>query len=499
MRQVYRFCCILLGVMFLSPAAVVAQDPFEELVNKAMKDYDKAVNTALGDYQAICDKAEEDYARAMREAWSISSSVKGVEPPKMSPVPPVKYVKEEEKELPKNLQLVKEDIISLKRLETVEPVYPEFIPKDAEKEAVSIFSFSFYGNYIGIEMGDEHRFTLRSLDEQDIADAWTRFSHNDYKRLVATCLFQREEYELCDWAYLEMLNYAFEYLFEGHCNESTLLTAYVFAQSGYRIRLGKSNNKLYMLYACDCTVFSKNFWVVDGENYYLYNDENVNSLSICKARYDNEHPLSLQIERLPFRIGNDNSAKREFKSGNNFSVTASTYVNKDLIQFFDKYPSGGSDNEKWSICANVPLSDGAKAAMYPSLRKSIAGKSEIDALNTLLNFVQTAFVYEYDDKVWGCDRVFFAEETLFYPYADCEDRSILFARLVRDLMGLDVVFLYYPGHLATAVKCKQLQKGDYITVQSERYLVCDPTYINAPAGKSIPQTAGKSVTVIMLN
>lgn len=39
----------------------------------------------------------------------------------------------------------------------------------------------------------------------------------------------------------------------------------------------------------------------------------------------------------------------------------------------------------------------------------------------------------------------------YYPYSDCEDRSILFARLVKDLLGLDVVLLYYPAHIATAV------------------------------------------------
>lgn len=34
--------------------------------------------------------------------------------------------------------------------------------------------------------------------------------------------------------------------------------------------------------------------------------------------------------------------------------------------------------------------------------------------------------YEYDNKVWGHDRALFAEETLYYPYCDSEDRSIVF-------------------------------------------------------------------------
>ena len=94
--------------------------------------------------------------------------------------------------------------------------------------------------------------------------------------------------------------------------------------------------------------------------------------------------------------------------------------------------------------------------MYPKLTQQIKGKSQKDAANILIDFVQTAFEYQTDDVQFGYERPLFADETFFYPYSDCEDRSILFAHLVKDLLGLDVVLLYYPGHLATAVKCKQL-------------------------------------------
>lgn len=43
-----------------------------------------------------------------------------------------------------------------------------------------------------------------------------------------------------------------------------------------------------------------------------------------------------------------------------------------------------------------------------------------------VEFCTNGFVYEYDDKVWGGDSAFFAEESLYYPYYDCEGRFILF-------------------------------------------------------------------------
>ena len=128
----------------------------------------------------------------------------------------------------------------------------------------------------------------------------------------------------------------------------------------------------------------------------------------------------------------------------------------------------------------------------------MSGKSLPEAADILLSFVQTAFAYRLDEEVWGYDRAFFAEETLFYPYADCEDRSILFSRLVRDLLGLDVVLVYYPGHLATAVKFPIEIPGDFLELDSGRYLVCDPTYIGASIGMTMPTVEGVPAQAILL-
>ena len=110
---------------------------------------------------------------------------------------------------------------------------------------------------------------------------------------------------------------------------------------------------------------------------------------------------------------------------------------------------------------------------------------------------------QYDNLLYDClsarDRAFFPAESLYYPYCDCEDRSILFAHLVRDLLGLEVVLLYYPGHLASAVCLNQPVHGDFLTVCGKRYVVCDPTYIGAPVGATMPGMDNKAAKVIMLS
>ena len=116
----------------------------------------------------------------------------------------------------------------------------------------------------------------------------------------------------------------------------------------------------------------------------------------------------------------------------------------------------------------------------------------------LLDFVQTAFDYATDQEQFGYERPLFGDESLYYPKNDCEDRSILFAILVRDLLGLDVVLVHWPGHLATAVHFPEEVDGDYFTVEGRRYTVCDPTYIGAGIGETMPQFQNDKANLVTL-
>ena len=90
----------------------------------------------------------------------------------------------------------------------------------------------------------------------------------------------------------------------------------------------------------------------------------------------------------------------------------------------------------------------------------------------------------------------FPEETVYYPYSDCEDRSIMFSYLVENLLGLDVVGVKFADHLATAVKFSSQTNGDKFRFKEGVYTIADPTYINANAGMTMPQYKNKQFTII---
>jgi hypothetical protein len=253
-----------------------------------------------------------------------------------------------------------------------------------------------------------------------------------------------------------------------------------------------------MLVASLYDIFNLRYYLLDGTKFYDVSGTKNAEMHITKAKYGKEKSLSLQLSQLPL-LYSEPTPKRTLTSKK--GVTSSVSVNKNLIDFFNTYPQAcfnGDQTTRWAAYANTPVEQSVKDMLYPPLKKTISGMNERDAVGILLNWVQTAFEYGYDDKIWGGDRAFFAQETLYYPFCDCEDRAILFSRLVRDLVGLDVVLLYYPGHLAAAVAFNSDVTGDYLMYKGRKYVVCDPTYINAGVGRTMPDMNNKQAQIIAL-
>ena len=186
-------------------------------------------------------------------------------------------------------------------------------------------------------------------------------------------------------------------------------------------------------------------------------------------------PQSPEIGRIPF------ARELHFNyAGKTYRVKVSG--SRQTVSFLDDYPQ--TDFPVFFASRTTSETD---ASLLSALRPLVVGKTETEAVNLLLRFVQTAFHYKTDEDQFGKEKYLFVEETLYFPYSDCEDRAILFSYLVRRLTGLPVVGLHFPGHIATAVKFSAQIPGDSVLVSSVKYTICDPTYINANIGMAMPQ------------
>jgi hypothetical protein len=378
-----------------------------------------------------------------------------------------------------------------------QPVPAVGIKEQEEKEGEYV-EFEFYGTSLRVRFTGKELFTLPGLDENSVATVYEHLKSADFNNTIRDCLELRIRHQLCDWAYLKMLD-AFSHACFSTQDEATLLMAWLFQQSGYKMRLGVSDGHLLMLYASSHYIFGHSFFQIDGENFYTYGRD-AEKMNICEAAYPKEKPLSLWIPQAQM-LAENSSEERVLQSDRYKDIALTLSVNKNLLSFYSDYPSSKVNEDvmtRWAMYANTPLEARVAETLLPALREKLGGRTEQESVERLLNWVQTAFEYKYDDEVWGCDRAFFAEETLFYPYCDCEDRSILLSKLVRELLGLPVALLYYPGHLAMAVGFNEQVEGDFVTLDGKRYVVCDPTYINANVGQSMPNLDNQKIKAFIL-
>lgn len=439
-------------------------------------------------YSDFRGQANAAYADFLRAAWEYYQALPAIPKPEDNPQPPVIYEDKEQRNQEHEGELVPQP----KPAPTPQPVSPVI----ENNEQTDIISLSYYGIELRFRAPKGKAIRLRNAESEQIATAWETLAGDAYANLLYDCLSAREKYELCDWAYLTMLQQVAEKLY-GSSNEAVLMQAFLYANSGYKMRLAVSGNKLHLLIGSAYTFYGRKYYQIEGEKFYTLDDLSGNA-SICGASFEQEKPLSLLIAHEQYFPAKPVAMKeRKGTQG----VACSCSINKNLIDFYNTYPTGHYGNDfgtRWAAYANSPMDKSIQAELYPQLKAAIEGSNEAKAVGLLLNWVQTGFTYKYDDEVWGGDRAFFPAESLHYPYCDCEDRSILFSRLVRDLLGLDVVLIYYPGHLATAVAFNESVRGDYLVVNGRRFTICDPTYIGAPVGATMTNMDNKTAQIIPL-
>ena len=471
----------------------------ESLMDKYRSEFEGFKKATEEEFDRFRKAINEEYAEFSKQCWKNFKSDPPKQQPKIDDVKPITLPvpkKDEGKKIPTRPITIEEVITPV--LPEPQPLPIEPIPEDERSKVSETVVFQFFGTELKVRFDKDDRIALSGLTPAAIAEGWKKLSGKAYNNALADCLHYRQELKLGDWAYLQLLRTAAEACM-GKGNEATLFMAYMFCQTGYQMRLAVTPGQLHMLYACRHVIYGKSYFTLAGEMYYPLTGE-PREMSICDLPYPAERGLSLIITEN-MNIALSASPERTFQSKAYQNVHATTSVNRNLIDFYDGYPSseiGGNLMTRWATYANTPLSPIVQEQFYPALRKELQGLSPYDAVSRLLNLVQTSLVYEYDDKVWGHDRAFFPEESLFYPYADCEDRSALFTRLVRDLVKLKTVLIYYPGHLAAAVEFPEPVDGDYLTVEGRRFTICDPTYINAPVGRTMPSMDNSVAKAIIL-
>ena len=372
-----------------------------------------------------------------------------------------------------------------------EPAEPQPAVPVAEKSANNdVFGFSFFGTDCRVQRFDMQRPALENCTEESVAALWEKFAAAGYAPVIAECSKLKKSLRLNDWGYLRLLASLADAWYTPDSNEATLLRTFLAVQSGYEVRIAQSSGHLLMLFPCDEQIYRRRYVSLDGTRYYMFDTRGDSSkCRVFDKSFGGGNRISLRMTEIP-HIADKPSPMRTLQSKKYPDMKMDATININLIDYFDSYPN--CDLEIYRIPTfSGSINDGLK-----SIKRAIASLDTKDAVAKILDFVQTAFDYQTDAEQFGYERSFFAEETLYYPYCDCEDRAILFSALVENLTGLDTVLLQYTGHVAAAVCFDSDVAGDSVTVNGRRYTVCDPTYIGAGIGCSMPGLDNKSISIV---
>ncbi|MDO4164510.1 MAG: hypothetical protein Q4D56_09020 [Bacteroides sp.] len=478
-----KYGSLLCMVGLLSAGPLQAQD-----IEKEFEEFERQQLQAFDDFK---NKADADFETFLRDTWEKFDAFAPVPVPvRPEPPQPVEFDKKKPALPPVSIKPGK-----IKTPETVPYVpvaveVPVVAPRDIPVRRTAI---PFYGASLEVAAGVAEDLTLTGNKEADVADAWKAICNSDYEQFLSDCLTLKKERRMNDWMYLLFTKQIGEQLYGAtRTNEIVFLQMFLLNKSGYKVRMAKIDDRLKLMIATNSTVYAAPYLTMNGNRYYVFEPDPNGSMGIYTYRQDfadAKNLVALDIAEVPTLDMQEQDRTLKPTKG---SLEVQAVVNKNLIDFYNDYPQCDV-----VLHYKARMSDELRNSIYPALRTAIEGKSQKDAANLLLNFVQTAFEYKTDGEQFGYEKPNFPDETFYYPYCDCEDRAMLYSTLVKDLLGLDTILLDYPNHIASAVRFTDDVTGDYVMLDDgSKYLICDPTYIGAPVGACMEQFKEVSPEII---
>ncbi len=494
------------GISVLMPVQAFADwgDEWrEEFNNTARSHLEEFEKTAREHFQLIRNNLNDDFLRTLDNMWHDYRVMAGEERPRrQEPVtPPVAPEIPQDKPAPAPIELIpgkiNPPVAPVTPTTPIDITFPDNTTPSLP-EIKRVMQVDFFGNkcqfvpvdYTYLNVLPEQT-SIRTALEKIMADEQTALIVND-------CLRLRQSLNLPDMGYIWLVEALAEEVCPGKPNSQAFLATTLLNLSGYDVKIGYNPSGITMLFPTDVLVYATPRLEIKGKDYFVRNRKvsDADYVRSYESQYfKNGADIHLIPDRMP--VFHNDGPVHEYSSSKwlqepEFKIN----VNEPLVKFLGKYPQ-----ISWEYYAQAPLTDEFRNVVIPAVKERTkdAGLNTYDGVRKILSFLHYGFPYKEDGVQFGYEKVNFPDENFYFPYNDCEDRSILFATLVREIYGLDVVLLHYPNHLATAVNFRDpTVTGDYIVVDGENYVVCDPTYIGARIGMSMSQYASVAPEVFKI-
>jgi len=426
-----------------------------------------------------------EYAQKLKANWEEFSLLKPIPKPKI-PEPPVAPIKDPviSNEPTKNPVLLDvpapkpaSDPVVVPKTDpaTDLPPLPENIPLPT---GIPTQQLNFFQLSLNFPVDPGVRVACKQVSETAISTYWSQMSSSNYSVLLAALEQLKSSHHFNDWTmYLVVEDLA--KAIHTDLNAQKAFQFFFLNQLGYDVKIASSGG-YHLLVNFMNTVYNYSYSNFDNKRYYFMSDLGLERIHTMPANFSKvARPIDLNQRQVP-ELGGSSTARTLYLKDQRQQITLA--YRQSALNYYNRIPP--SD---FSIFFNASLTSEVATRLTSELKPLLSGLSEVEAVQLLLSFVQQSFDYQTDQQQFGQEKYFFPEEILGYPFSDCEDRSVFFAYLVKHLVGLEVIGLHYPGHVATAVKFNAPIHGDAVRVNGVHYIVCDPTYIGAAVGEAMPE------------
>jgi hypothetical protein len=343
---------------------------------------------------------------------------------------------------------------------------------------------NFYGHSVQFQDFNFTQTTLSRTNQTYLNQFNKKIRTSDIVELSEEIRQQQTAFNLDDIGMLKMLDQRLQKIYRDH-NRQVFLKWRILKHLQYDVLLTYSNNKLDCFATTDFRPL-ENVYIV--RNKKRYNNLNFKDKRTYGNRFVYKGETAVNKRKLHFdskktpRIFKKQKRKEIAFKYNLVEYNISAVGNASLMDYYNDLPT--IDFSKSYI--NSGFSELAKSTVIKELKQATAKMTKRETIGFLLRFVQSSFLYKTDYQNHGHEKYNFPEETLFSNFSDCEDRSLLLAGLVREILDLNSVALYFEKdqHMSLAIEMSEYTNGYSFKFDKKFFVACEPTGRNYRFGQS---------------
>lgn len=425
------------------------------------------------------DVKDLDYTSYLKEQWEEYRSLDALKLYEKSKPSTIFSVKEK-----KIISVGPKIHLKLPKLQkSISPILSE--EKIEPKEGIS---FDFYGAKVSFtQLQSIKNARYFPHNQEGVIKFFKEMLESDYVLNLKELESVKRELKLNDWGLKLLVEELAKQIYTNE-DEIRLFTWFMLNKMGYDIKIGLYSQRVVLMYYSENIIYETSYFNFAGKNYYALaydaNEKIKRVYSYVKSFPHAKKALDLRLDTLPIFPLKSKIKTLSFKEFGE-TYTLSYEYNQNLIDFMSTYPQADAE-----VFFNAPMEERTYLSLARDIKKYIDTKHSSVGINFVLHLVQKSFQYKTDKLQFGRQKTMFAQEVLYYDMSDCDDRSVLFASLVEKLFGINTVGLVFSNHMSTALYIPM--DGDSVTLGKKRFVIADPSEVNANIGESMPgYTAGQ--------